>query len=110
MKKYHLAAYGFLGFYALYGVLFHIFLPPFKLGFWFYFGVALLIVLILVLAKYIYSGARKLVLYLIWFYLFRIIVSAYTMITGEAFAVVPYLFPFLLISFYLLCRAAWDWP
>lgn len=110
MKKYRLAAYGFLGFYVVYGVLFYLFLPPFNLGFWSYAGIVLVIVLILVLTKYVYGGTRKLVLVLIWLYLFRIILSAYTMIMGEAFPVVPYIFPFLLVSFYLLCRAAWDWP
>lgn len=109
LKKFRLAAYVFLGLNLVYFGLVYAFLPPFHIDLSTAASVGAVVVLVLVLAWYLHKGARKLAIVLAIIYAGRILVSAYTLATGEAFAAVPLVLPCLVLTFYFLARAAWDW-
>ena len=78
---------------------------------WVYVALYLaLMVLAGILSYFIYKGRKRLVQVLAILYAARSLFSAYSMVSGETFAAVPYLLPCLVLSFYLLGRAAWNWP
>lgn len=110
LKKYRQAGYGFLGMNLFYLFLVYIFMPPFNLGATGFLYAGVFLLLVGVCSYYIYRGSRKLALVLAIIYGARSLVSVYTLIRGEAFTAVPYVLPCLLITVYLLGRAAWDWP
>ena len=110
LKKYHQAGLGFLVLNLLWFVLFYWFLPPFNLGLFAYMSATLYVMLVVVLARFLYKGARKLAFILAVIFGGRSIISIYTIVTGQAFMAVPFILPGNLLCFYLLGRAAWDWP
>ena len=109
-KKYQQAGYVFLGMSLLYLLLAYAFMPPFNLGAAGFLYAGTFLLLAGVCSYYIHRGSQKLALVLALIYGARSMVSIYTLIKGEAFTAVPYVLPCLLITFYLLGRAAWDWP
>ncbi len=111
LKKYRQAAWGFFILNLLYLVLVYVFLPPFNIGLWAALGYTVLaLALFGTLSYFIYKGKKTLVVVLAALWAARALLSTYTLITGEAFAAVPYVLPTTLLSFYLLGRALWDWP
>ncbi len=62
------------------------------------------------LSYFIYKGKKTFVVVLAALWAARIIISIYSLVTGEAFIAVPYVLPTTVIAFYLLGRAVWDWP
>ena len=111
LEKYRLAGYGFLILNLIYIAVFFVFIPPFFIEL--VKGIAYtlsFVVLFGVLAVFVSKGYRKLVIVLAIIYGVRSAISIYTLGTGEAFAAVPFVLPCLLLIFYLLGRAAWDWP
>ena len=110
LKNYHQAAIGFILLNVVYLVLAYLKVPSFNvtaqtMGYLVFF-----IVFVGMLSKFIYGGSRKLVLVLAAIYAGRILFSMYTLITGIAHPMVPYVLPTTLLSFYLFGRALWSWP
>lgn len=112
LNKYRQAGYGFLVLNLIYILLFYIFPPPFDPGL---MGKILLTVVLIALAAvlsyFVRKGIKKLVIVLAVVYAARaVIISAYALVTGQVFESVPYVLACLILTFYALGRAAWDWP
>lgn len=110
LKKYRLAGYGFLALNILYLVLALVFLPPFHFDATTLISIVLFLALIVLLAVYIFRGQKRLVQILAVLYGARSLFTIYTLAMGEFFMAVPYFLPCLLVTFYLLGRAGWNWP
>lgn len=112
LKKYQLAGISFFVLNMLYILIALWKLPPVDPGISnvVYSGLFVFIFLILILTPLIFRGKRLLVQILAVIYGGRAIYSAYSLIGGEVFPAVPYFLPCLVLTFYLLGRAAWDWP
>ena len=110
LKKYHQAAIGFVMLNSAYLVLAYWKVPSFNITTQTFGSLVFFILFVGVLAKYIYGGSRKLVLVLAAIYAGRILFSGYTLVTGIAHPMVPYVLPTTLLSSYLLGRALWNWP
>jgi hypothetical protein len=110
LKKYRQAAIGFVVLNAVYLVLAYWKVPSFNVTTQTMGSLVFFILFVGVLAKFIYGGSRKLVLVLAAVYAGRILFSSYTLVTGIAHPMVPYVLPTTLLSFYLFGRVLWDWP
>jgi uncharacterized membrane protein YwzB len=112
LKKYQLAGISFLVLNVLYIIIAWWKMPPVDLAMSkvVYGGFVVFFILVLILIPLILRGKRLLVQILAFIYGGRMIFSLYFLIGGEAYPAVPYLFPCVVLTFYLLGRAAWDWP
>ena len=112
LKKYQLAGISFLVLNVLYIIVAWWKMPPVDLamskvvnG-----GFVVFFILVLILFPLILRGKRLLVQVLAFIYGGRMIFSLYFLVGGDAYPAVPYLLPCVVLTFYLLGRAAWDWP
>lgn len=112
LKKYRLAGSSFLILNILYTFIALWKLPPVDpaMNKVVYGGLFVFIFLVLVLTPLIFRGKRLLVQVLAIIYGGRAAYSVYSLIGGGTFPTVPYFLPCLILTFYLLGRAAWDWP
>ena len=112
LKKYRLAGISFLVLNVLYIIIAWWKIPPVDLAMSkvVYGGFVMFFVLVLILTPLIFRGKKTLVQVLALIYGGRVIFSIYSLIGGDAFPAVPYLLPCVIFTFYLLGRAAWDWP
>jgi len=112
LKKYQLAGIGFLVLNVLYIVIAWWKMPPVDLAMSkvVYGGFVVFFILVLILTPLILRGKRLLVQILAFIYGGRMIFSLYLLIGGDAYPAVPYLLACVVLTFYLLGRAAWDWP
>jgi len=112
LKKYQLAGISFLVLNVLYIIIAWWKMPPVDLAMSkvVYGGFVVLFILVLILIPLILRGKRLLVQVLAFIYGGRMIFSLYFLIGGDAYPAVPYLLPCVVLTFYLLGRAAWDWP
>ena len=112
LKKYRLAGVGFLVLNVLYIIIAWWKIPPVDLATSkvVYGGFVMFLVLVLILTPLILRGKKTLVQVLALIYGGRVIFSIYSLIGGDVFPAVPYLLPCVILTFYLLGRAAWDWP
>ena len=108
-RKFTQAGYGFLGLNLAYLAIAMIFIPPFNLGVSAILSLVAFFLLLGVLTYYLLKGKKRLAQVLAIIYGARSIYSAYSLTDVSTFQAVPYLLPCLLITFYLLGRAAWDW-
>ncbi len=108
-KKFQQAGIGFFVFNIIYFCLFFWLLPPFNLGWLAFVTVFFLFLLNGTGAYFIYKGGRKLALIMAVLYGARALHSFFRLYTEEAFMAVPYVLPCIVITFYLLGRAVWDW-
>ena len=109
-RKFTQAGYGFLGLNVVYLVIAMIFIPPFNLGLSAILSLVAFLLLLGVLTYYLLKGKKRLAQILAVIYGARSAFSAYSLMDVSTFQAVPYLLPCLLITFYLLGRAGWDWP
>ena len=111
-KKYRLAGISFLVLNVLYIIVAWWKMPPVDLAMSkvVYGGFVVFFILVLILIPLILRGKRLLVQVLAFIYGGRMIFSLYFLIGGDAYPAVPYLLPCVVLTFYLLGRAAWDWP
>jgi len=109
-KKYHQAAIGFVLLNIVYLALTYWKVPAFNITLQVVGSLVFFILFVGVLAKFIYSGSRKLIVVLAAIYAGRVLFSTYTLAMGTAFPLVPYVLPTTLMGFYLFGRALWDWP
>ena len=112
LKKYRLAGISFLVLNVLYIIIAWWKMPPVDLAMSkvIYGGFLIFFILVLILIPLILRGKRLLVQVLAFIYGGRVIFSLYFLIGGDAYPAVPYLLPCVVLTFYLLGRAAWDWP
>ena len=112
LKKYRLAGISFLVLNVLYIIIAWWKMPPVDLAMSkvVYGGFVVFFILVLILIPLILRGKRLLVQVLAFIYGGRIIFSLYFLIGGDAYPAIPYLLPCVVLTFYLLGRAAWDWP
>ena len=112
LKKYRLAGISFLVLNVLYIIIAWWKMPPVDLAMSkvVYGGFVVSFILVLILIPLILRGKRLLVQVLAFIYGGRMIFSLYFLIGGDAYPAVPYLLPCVVLTFYLLGRAAWDWP
>ncbi len=108
-RKFTQAGYGFLGLNLAYLVIAMFFIPPFNLGLSAVLSLVAFLLLLGVLTYYLLKGKKRLAQVLAIVYVARSIFSAYSLMDVSTFQAVPYLLPCLLIIFYLLGRAGWDW-
>ena len=109
VRKFTQAGYGFLGLNLAYLVIALIFIPPFNLGLSAVLSLVAFLLLLGVLTYYLLKGKKRLAQALAIIYGARSIFSAYSLTDVSTFQAVPYLLPCLLITFYLLGRAGWNW-
>ena len=112
LKKYQLAGISFLVLNVLYIIIAWWKMPPVDLEMSkvVYGGFVIFFILVLILIPLILRGKRLLVQVLAFIYGGRMIFSLYFLVGGDAYPAVPYLLPCVVLTFYLLGRAAWDWP
>jgi len=112
LKKYRLAGISFLVLNVLYIIIAWWKMPPVDLAMSkvVYGGFVVFFILVLILIPLILRGKRLLVQVLAFIYGGRMIFSLYFLIGGDAYPAVPYLLPCVVLTFYFLGRAAWDWP
>ena len=112
LKKYRLAGISFLVLNVLYITIAWWKMPPVDLAMSkvVYGGFVVFFILVLILIPLILRGKRLLVQVLAFIYGGRMIFSLYFLVGGDAYPAVPYLLPCVVLTFYLLGRAAWDWP
>ena len=112
LKKYRLAGIGFLALNVLYIIIAWWKMPPVDLAMSkvVYGGFVMFLVLVLILTPLIFRGKKTLVQVLALIYGGRVTFSIYSLIGEDVFPAVPYLLPCVIFTFYLLGRAAWDWP
>ena len=112
LKKYQLAGISFLVLNVLYIIIAWWKMPPVDIAMSkaVYGGFVVLFILVLILIPLILRGKRLLVQVLAVIYGGRMVFSLYFLIGGDAYPAVPYLLPCVVLTFYLLGRAAWDWP
>lgn len=110
-KKFIQAAWAFTGMNLLYLVITFFVMPPVGLD-PVYGAISCLVALVLSggLSLLIARQGRKLAMSLALIYAGRVGFSAYTIIAGTAFPIVPWVLPTVVIAFYFLGRATWDWP
>ena len=112
LKKYRLAGVSFFVFNMLYICIALWKLPPVDpaMNQVVYAGLFIFVFLVLILTPLIFCGKRLLVQVLTVIYGGRVAYSVYMLIGGGAFPAVPYFLPCLVLTFYFLGRAVWDWP
>ena len=112
LKKYRLAGISFLVLNVLYIIIAWWKMPPVDLAMSkvVYGGFVVFFILVLILIPLILRGKRLLVQILAFIYGGRMIFSLYFLIGGDAYPSVSYLLPCVVLTFYLLGRAAGDWP
>jgi hypothetical protein len=112
LKKYRLAGISFLVLNVLYIIIAWWKMPPVDLAMSkvIYGGFIVFFILVLILIPLILRGKRLLVQVLAVIYGGRMVFSLYFLIGGDAYPAVSYLLPCVVLTSYLLGRAAWDWP
>ena len=109
-RKFRQAGYGFFVLNLIYLGVAMFFIPPFNLGLTALLSLAAFILLLGLLTYYLLKEKKRLAKILAIIYGARSGFTAYSLITGETFQAVPFFLPCLIITFYLLGRAGWDWP
>ena len=109
-RKFIHAGYGFLGLNLVYLAIAMSFIPPFNLGLSAILSLVAFVLLLGLLTYYLLKGKKMLAQVLAVIFSLRSLFSAYSLMDVSTFQAVPYLLPCLLLTFYLLGRAGWDWP
>ena len=109
-RKFRQAGYGFLVLNLIYLGVAMVFIPPFNLGLTALLSLTAFILLLGLLTYYLLKEKKRLAQVLAIIYAARSGFTTYSLITEDTFQAVPYFLPCLIITFYLLGRAGWDWP
>jgi hypothetical protein len=109
-RKFAHAGYGFLGLNIVYLAIAMYFIPPFNLGLTTILSLFAFVLLLGVLTYYLLKEKKRLAQVLAVIFGLRFLNSVYSLTDVSTFQAVPYLLPGILATFYLLGRAAWDWP
>jgi len=109
LRRFKHAGYGFLLLNAIYLALAIFFIPPFNIGLTTLLSLLAFVLLLGVFTYYLFQGKKLLAQFLAVIYGARSVFAAYSFFAGDTFPAVPYFLPCLLITFYLLGRAGWNW-
>lgn len=109
-RKFTQAGYGFLGLNVIYLAIAMYFIPPFNLGLTAVLSLIAFMLLLGVLTYYLLKGKKRLAQALAIIYGLRSGFTAYSLMDVSTFQAVPFFLPCLVLTFYLLGRAGWDWP
>tara|TARA_B100000029_G_scaffold466491_1_gene502056 strand:+ start:288 stop:677 length:390 start_codon:yes stop_codon:yes gene_type:complete len=110
LRRFKDAGYGFLLLNVIYLALAIFFIPPFNIGLTTFFSLLAFFLLLGIFTYYLFQGKKLLAKFLAVIYGARSVFTAYSLFAGDTFPAVPYFLPCLLITFYLLVRAGWNWP
>ena len=108
-KKFTQAGYSFLALNIVYLAIAMIFIPPFNMGLSAIISLLAFVLLLGVLTYYLLKGRKRLAQVLAIIFCARSLFSAYSLTDVSTFPGVPYLLPCLIITFYMLGRAGWNW-
>ena len=86
-----------------------IFIPPFNMGLSAIISLLAFVLLLGVLTYYLLKERKRLAQVLAIIFGARSLFSAYSLTDVSTFPGVPYLLPCLIITFYMLGRAGWNW-
>ena len=109
-RKFIHAGCGFLGLNLVWLAIGMFFIPPFNLGLSAILSLVAFVLLLGLLTYYLLKGKKMLAQILAVIFGIRSLFSAYSLMDVSTFQAVPYLLPCLLLTFYLLGRAGWNWP
>ena len=110
LLKFKQAGYGFLLLNLIYLAVAIYFIPPFNLGLSALLSLLAFLLLLGFFTYYLLQGKKLLAQILAILYGGRSVFTSYSLLTGDTFEAVPFILPCLLTAFYLLGRAAWNWP
>ena len=110
LLKFKQAGYGFFLLNLIYLAVAIYFIPPFNLGLTALLSIVAFLLLLGFFTYYLLQGKKLLAQTLAIIYGGRSIFTSYSLLAGDTFEAVPFILPCLLIAFYLLGRAGWDWP
>ena len=108
--KFKQAGYGFFLLNLIYLAVAIYFIPPFNLGLTALLSLLAFLLLLGFFTYYLLQGKKLLAQILAILYGGRSVFTSYSLLAGDTFEAVPFILPCLLIAFYLLGRAAWNWP
>lgn len=108
--KFKLAGYGFLVLNLIYLAVVVLFIPGFNFDMSVFLSFLAYVLLIGFITYYILQKKKLLTKILAFVYAGRSVNAIYLLFEDNIFPAVPYFLPCLLITFYLLGRAVWDWP
>ena len=109
LLKFKQAGYGFFLLNLVYLAVAIYFIPPFNLGLTALLSLLAFLLLLGFFTYYLLQGGKILAQILAILYGGRSVFTSYSLLAGDTFEAVPFILPCLLIAFYLLGRAAWDW-
>ena len=109
-RKFKQAGYGFFLLNLIYLAVAIYFIPPFNLGLSALLSLLAFLLLLGFFTYYLLQGKKLLAQILAILYGGRSVFTSYSLLAGDTFEAVPFILPCLLIAFYLLGRAAWNWP
>jgi FtsH-binding integral membrane protein len=109
-KKFTHAGYGFLGLNIVYLAVAMVLIPPFNFGLSAILSLVAFVLLVGILTYYILKEKKRLAQILAIIFGLRSAFTVYSLTAGDTFQAVPYFLPCLIITFYLLGRAGWNWP
>ena len=110
LSKFKQAGYGFFFLNLIYLAVAIYFIPPFNLGLTALLSLLAFLLLLGFFTYYLLQGKKLLAQILAILYGGRSVFTSYSLLAGDTFEAVPFILPCLLIVFYLLGRAAWNWP
>ena len=110
LLKFKQAGYGFFLLNLIYLAVAIYFIPPFNLGLTALFSLSAFLLFLGFFTYYLLQGKKLLAQILAILYGGRSVFTSYSLLAGDTFEAVPFILPCLLIAFYLLGRAAWNWP
>tara|TARA_Y100001960_G_scaffold203716_1_gene212789 strand:+ start:3030 stop:3461 length:432 start_codon:yes stop_codon:yes gene_type:complete len=110
LRKFKQAAYGFFLLNLIYLAVAIYFIPPFNLGLTSLLSLLAFLLLLGLFTYYLLQGKKLLAQVLAIIYGGRSVFTSYSLLVGDTFEAVPFILPCLLIVFYLLGRAGWNWP
>ena len=108
-RKFKQAGYGFFLLNLIYLAVAIYFIPPFNLGLTALLSLLAFLLLLVFFTYYLLQGKKLLAQILAILYGGRSVFTSYSLLAGDIFEAVPFILPCLLITFYILGRAAWNW-
>lgn len=109
-RKFKQAGYGFFILNLVYLAVAIYFIPPFNLGLTALLSLLAFLLLLGIFTFYLLQEKKLLAQILAVIYGGRSVFTSYSLMAGDTFEAVPFILPCLLIAFYLLGRAGWNWP
>jgi len=108
--KFKQAGYGFFLLNMIYLAVAIYFIPPFNLGLTALLSLLMFLLLLGLFTYYLLQEKKLLAQILAVIYGGRSVFTSYSLLAGDTFEAIPFILPCLLLVFYFLGRAGWNWP